>query len=309
MEASLGPIIAGLASRVLPEFVSWLRKEGKKFEGLQRDVESIRDELELIDAAILDHRSNSGSNSQKVWISQVRRLANDIEDWIDQFRVAETKEARQELSGQILGLKQRCEKIGKEPPAPATSNNPPATGQKMVAMEGDLYHHKLPPLPASRHKMVGMKGALEELRELVVRRSDRQSERKLRVICIVGFGGIGKTFLADKVYTSVSKEYFPRHAWVNASGKRAGEVLKEILEELGKQVDKSKGKGKGVDGASSSNNIPEIDLHGASTSKRIRKVGVHVGSSSNEGPKVNNASSETPLAENVYLKSCLGTNR
>uniref|UniRef100_A0A0E0MHZ2 NB-ARC domain-containing protein n=1 Tax=Oryza punctata TaxID=4537 RepID=A0A0E0MHZ2_ORYPU len=303
MVASFGPIIAGLASKVLPEFISWLRKEGKKFEGLQRDVDSIRDELELIDAAILDHSSNSGSNSQKVWISQVRRLANDIEDWIDQFRVADTKEARQELSGQILGLKQRCEKIGKEPPA--TSNNPPNTGQKMVAMEGALDHHKLP-LAASRHKMVGMQGALEELRELVVRQSDRQSERKLRVICIVGFGGIGKTFLADKLYTSVSKDHFPRHAWVNASGKRAGEVLKEILEELGKQVDK----GKGIDGASSSSNIPTIDVHGASTSKQvIRKVGFHGGSSSNEGPKINNASSETPLAENVDLKSCLGTNR
>uniref|UniRef100_A0A0D9XT54 NB-ARC domain-containing protein n=1 Tax=Leersia perrieri TaxID=77586 RepID=A0A0D9XT54_9ORYZ len=270
MEASLGPIIAGLVSKILPEFASWLQKEGRKrFEGLERDVNSIRDELQLIDAAILDHRSDSSSssNSHKVWISQVRRLANDIEDWIDQFQVAETKKARQELAEQVLGFKQRSENIGKDPPAPTTnSNNSPQLGSKAARktacrldVAGEVGH----PLPAAHG---GDEGSLEELRELVVWRSDCQSERKLRVICIVGFGGIGKTSLAHKLYTSVSNQ-FPRHAWVNATNKRADQVLKAILEQLGKQADK----GKGIDGASTSSKIPQpenADLKSCLRTKR-----------------------------------------
>ncbi|CAO1948322.1 unnamed protein product [Urochloa humidicola] len=78
--------------------------------------------------------------------------------------------------------------------------------------------------------LVGMDAPRDEVLELM--REDEGHPKRLKVISIVGFGGLGKTVLARQVYDSVAVgDYNPR-VWVRASDKGAGDVLDEILRQV-----------------------------------------------------------------------------
>jgi hypothetical protein len=86
--------------------------------------------------------------------------------------------------------------------------------------------------------MVGIGKSVEELVSLL--HEVECEKEQLRVISVVGFGGLGKTTLARAVYDSpCAKERFPCRAWVTTAGRSSeidGGGFGWILREIARQV-------------------------------------------------------------------------
>ncbi|XP_062198106.1 disease resistance protein RGA4-like [Phragmites australis] len=295
MDAAIVSAVLNFALPKIYEAIKGGRRNQR--QDLEDDVRSIETEFKFIEAAIKDYR-NDPSYVREAWIKALRCLAYDIEDCADRFLppIFGKEINRRQLADKIGRLKKLAEGISeslrryiKEKQGPLEC----APSSALVA----------PPTPSSYPQgqdgqgvalddLVGMEEHLHDLRALVM----SPSERKLKVISIVGFGGMGKTLLADLVYrdTDVRKK-FPLQAFVLSAGKDKHKILEEIIEQLQAQGVKGKGvhvasasidvpqvdKGKGMLGASTSTQAPQIEngLFGEGASTRGQQIGVHDGAS------------------------------
>uniref|UniRef100_A0A0D9XVB2 Uncharacterized protein n=1 Tax=Leersia perrieri TaxID=77586 RepID=A0A0D9XVB2_9ORYZ len=126
-----------------------------------------------------------------------------MEDCIDLFGVAKTRQDRLEVDRKFCAVEQLSED---------TPTEPPATGQE----------------DGQNHPEIGAFRSEDMVRELV-QESESLSERKLRVICIVGFGEEPCRLIIND--SSQRREEFPR-ASVSAEDRGANEIAAEILEQL-----------------------------------------------------------------------------
>jgi phosphoribosyl-AMP cyclohydrolase len=81
---------------------------------------------------------------------------------------------------------------------------------------------------------VGMEVARDELMELIRETPEDQRREQLKVVSLVGFGGIGKTLLARQAYDGAAESEYQARAWVRAGERGAVHVIKEILRKLEK---------------------------------------------------------------------------
>ncbi|KAK3126320.1 hypothetical protein QOZ80_7AG0554840 [Eleusine coracana subsp. coracana] len=248
MEAT---VVSAILRTLLPKIFLLLQENHRLQRNLDHDIQYIRGELRLIAAAIEDHdqhslTSNGAGEVQRLWIEAVRELAYSIEDSIDRFlhRVTgrpdasslrrighrlQTRATRISFAAEIRELRRMSEEISKlrsKYLSAGSSSNPsvasPAVNNSPASFDSDT------PLA----DLVGMEGPLSDLLDLI-READEGQPGKLKVISIVGFGGLGKTVLARNAYNrvAVGELYEPR-IWVRASEKDARCVLKEILKQV-----------------------------------------------------------------------------
>lgn len=203
---------------------------------LERDVHYIRNELAMIAAAIEEHDRRpppAAGDVRSAWIRGVRDLACDMEDCVDRFVHRATGHglasmgARAKFAAVIQELRRKSEELSRLRASYAAAAGEPscwvATGSSALT---------LPASSSEAHTLasdiVGMDGPRDEILELI-----GETQGQLKVISIVGFGGLGKTLLARQIYESdaVAAQFHPR-IWVRAAGKNAEDVLMEILQQL-----------------------------------------------------------------------------
>ncbi|XBI77215.1 hypothetical protein VPH35_070368 [Triticum aestivum] len=237
--AAAATLVAGVAGKMVPYLLGYLQKNHKLREDLERQIESITHECHMIYALVEEdtvRRQTSGNGTHRLWINKVRDLAYEIDDTINRFTQqigvtlepgaswihrtfyrVKTRKARKKFAVAILRLEKKSVEVSQlkdRYSGTLQSEAPPVTGVPYTACP------------------VGMGAAQEELMELI-RETPRGQPEGLRVISLVGFGGIGKSQLAKYVYDTIDESEYPTRAWVCATKRGAEDVLNAILQQLG----------------------------------------------------------------------------
>ncbi|VAI00342.1 unnamed protein product [Triticum turgidum subsp. durum] len=249
-------VVATVAAKVAPKLTGFFLRRRWLLAELEHDIEHIQRECSIIAAAITDdgnhqHASDAAEAHQE-WIKIVRDLAYDIDDCIDRFihRIStapvadagwirqkahwlKTVRARGKFTAAIVRLRKRSDEASEL----RKKYTDLAYGHGRATAVFDSWAHEVKPEPEMyTDNPVGTDAAEEELMELIRGSSTQghQPKEKLKVISVVGFGGIGKSQLAKRVYDRLDDEsQYPARAWVRAAEKGPEDLLQAILQELG----------------------------------------------------------------------------
>ncbi|KAA8548837.1 hypothetical protein F0562_000521 [Nyssa sinensis] len=182
--------------------------------GVSDQVEGLRSELLRIQCFLKDADERQDESEIKNLVEEIQKTAYDVEDVIEILivKVASSRRRRSGGSLQMYGIKAIT--LGE--------------GSRSGAFETQLqlsesYSH------AVEEDFVGLGGDVKELVAKLV-----NEDENLRVISIVGMGGMGKTTLAQKVYNHNDvRRHFDSFAWVCISQQwQTRDVLQEILTKL-----------------------------------------------------------------------------
>jgi hypothetical protein len=94
---------------------------------------------------------------------------------------------------------------------------------------------RLPVLYVEAEKLVGIDGPREKIIEWL----ENDESHKLKVVCIVGFGGLGKTTLANQVYHKMKGQFDCSSFMPISRNPNITKILADLLKELGSSVDTS----------------------------------------------------------------------
>ncbi|WVZ54769.1 hypothetical protein U9M48_005518 [Paspalum notatum var. saurae] len=252
-------LVMGALSSLILKLGNVLVGEYKLQKGVKGQIMFLQSELESMQGAlkeIADVPADQVDNQDKIWAGKVRELSYDIEDSIDTFLVrcndhgepqpparpyAHMKafiersldlltrfHIRRNIATEIRGIKRRLVEVHER--------------RMVYKLDGVVNKHAIvdPRLLAHYTKvtdLVGIDNTRHELIECLMREGHDVSTKKGKIISIVGFGGLGKTTLANVVYVKI-KEQFDFCAFVSVSqNPDMKKLFKDLLRNLGKNVE------------------------------------------------------------------------
>ncbi|VAH11412.1 unnamed protein product [Triticum turgidum subsp. durum] len=202
----------GVMKPLLGKLAALAGEEYKKLKGVKNQACFLEKELSAMNAALETMELMDELDAvAKDWRDQVREMSYDIENCIDdferQFRAGHAKlgfikktARRLKMLGQYHRIADRMEKL------------------KVLALEANdrriryniderkpNYNDIDPRLSAiyvETSGLVGTDGPREDIVSLLT-----DTEEKLKVVSIVGFGGLGKTTLAKQVYNEIQWQF------------------------------------------------------------------------------------------------------
>lgn len=238
-----------------------LEKEYNKHRGLAQESHSLQQDLRMIAAAMDDHQLSMGKSDAaartavaRLHTEEMLDLAHDIEDCVDRFlhrltcnhhkrggagagasllrrvthELSKVK-SRSSFGDEIQKLKKRLREAHQRV---LTINPPPiltAGGGQHTASSSSAA--VAPPCRAARSPV----GIGEDVEELLSMLDEVEGEPvQMRVVSVVGFGGLGKTTLAKAVYDDPrAKDKFRHRAWVAAGGSpEIRGILRDVLQQV-----------------------------------------------------------------------------
>uniref|UniRef100_A0A0A9BBB9 Uncharacterized protein n=1 Tax=Arundo donax TaxID=35708 RepID=A0A0A9BBB9_ARUDO len=248
----VGPMVTvstGVMNSLLPKLSALIDGEYKLLSSVKGGISFLRDELSSMNALLLKLANNEESLDvqRKEWRNKVRELSYDIEDCIDLFlhklkrgdananiakrtaRKIKKLWSRHKITKIIEGLKARVK-----------DENERHLRYKVEESDANMstiqIDPRLPALYVEADRLVGIDGPREKIIEWM---NKDDSIKKLRVVSIVGFGGLGKTTLANQVFNKI-KAQFDSTAFVPVSrNPMIKKILTDMLKELGSSVDTS----------------------------------------------------------------------
>ena len=233
----------GVMNSLLSKLSILLSDQYKQLKGVRKDIEFLSHELVDMNAALEKLADMEKMDVQtRVWRNKVREMAYDIEDCIDVFmhhlgqgddkdglfhktaRKIRKLRVRYQIANKIQELKARVVEQSqsrdryKIDEAPATSTVP-TVDPRVQAMFEDAK------------RLVGIDGPRDEITQWLMEEGD--TSEQVKVVSIVGFGGLGKTTLANQVYSKIKSEF---HCTAFVSVSRSPDmpkILKDMLAGLG----------------------------------------------------------------------------
>ena len=232
---------------LLDNLSAQLQDEFRLLRSVRAEVQYIVDELERIKGFLRVADAMEENDTQlKVWVKQVRDVAYDIEDSLDEFnfrfapshfpglhaplrkllRLVKNLRARHRIALEIQEIKSRVVNISDGRQRYALRGVGSSSGgglvRRRVARQGDA-------LLLEEGDLVGISEPKKQLIEwLMGNDSGRQ------VVSVVGMGGLGKTTLVKQVYEDPKvKKRFKVHAWITVSQSfKTKELLKDVVQQI-----------------------------------------------------------------------------
>ncbi|XP_051182634.1 disease resistance protein RGA5-like [Lolium perenne] len=213
----------GMMNSLLGKLTTLMGDEYRKLKGVRNKVVSLHEEFSSMNALLVKLAGMDELDVQaKVWRDQVREMSYDIEDCIDDFM------HDLEVKGATTGfLKKTAERFKKLKVRYQIANKINGIEARVLQVHERRIRYKLDeynPTTSIVHidpralaifvDAAGLVGIDTPRDELVVLLMDQGQE--LKVASIVGFGGLGKTTLANEVCREI-KGKFTCHAFVSVS--------------------------------------------------------------------------------------------
>lgn len=194
--------------------------------GVHHEVKSLSKDLDSMEATLCNLGAipwGQLNEQEKIWAGQLREAYYDIEDIIDSFLVLvdgvlqpadkgklirdsfnkifrkmssfySNSKNQHNIAIQIKGMKKRVDEIAKR----RHNNNIPAMFATRSLEDRRVYAYH------SQHQPVGVSGPVDRL---ITKMSLADKEKKMKTVCIVGPGGLGKTTLAKAVCAKLEPEF------------------------------------------------------------------------------------------------------
>ncbi|XP_037457308.1 disease resistance protein RGA5-like [Triticum dicoccoides] len=211
----------GVMNSVLEKLATLMGDEYTKHRSMQREVAFLKDELGSMDAVLkkLENMEEEIDPQTREWKNQVMDMAFHIEDCIDDFMHESGEDssrpdvgfvgkiahyinmlrARHQFANQIQQLKAWVKDVSER--RKRYKLDECASSSSYVSVDP-----RMPALYVEVANLVGMEGPKEDLINLLTDQK-AASVQPLRVVSIVGFGGLGKTTLAIQVYHELGGQY------------------------------------------------------------------------------------------------------
>uniref|UniRef100_A0ACD5TCQ9 Uncharacterized protein n=1 Tax=Avena sativa TaxID=4498 RepID=A0ACD5TCQ9_AVESA len=230
----------GVMNSLLGKLATLMGEEFAKLKNLRKEVKFIRDELGSMNETLEMLGDVDELDPQtKSWRDTLREISYDIEDIIDDFmhHVGEKIKYRwfaHKTARLLKSLRSRYQIANR------------IKEIKALVLETSARRHRykfdiplssyvsidprLATLYENAANLVGIEGPMNELVNWV-----NDEEKQLKVVSIVGFGGLGKTTLANEVYRSLNGD-FDCGAFVPVSQKPdIAKLIHSLLSELGSE--------------------------------------------------------------------------
>lgn len=257
--------VTGALSNVIPKLRELITEEYNLQKGVRRKISYLSNELQIMHAALSEVAkvpSDQLDNEVKLWARDVRELSYDIEDILDTFLVAadcpdpaglnrfklllgsmlinlfgiKNKRNRTHLQiadgniHQIDTAIKEFEHLVQEVAERRLRYRLDVLGRPPT----DTVDPRLPALYRNERDLVGIDEARDELVTMLA----LGAEQRIKVVSILGPGGVGKTTLAKAVYNRILlEEQFDCTAFVQVS---QNADMKKVFEALLLECDEEK---------------------------------------------------------------------
>lgn len=235
--------VTGAMRTLLPKLGALLGEKYKLPKGVKKEIASLYAEMSSMKALLVELAEMDGEldAQHKAWRDEVRDLSYDMEDCVDAITddldiagaralplsMLMTLMAAHKVAGQIEELKSRVVEAGKRRDRYKFGERAGASCRSPVAIDPRLCAFY-----SAADRLVGIDGPKNKLMDLL--RAEQQ--RALKVVAVVGFGGMGKTTLATQVHDKVTGQ-FDCTALVSVSQNPSMiEIFSEILSKVGGSV-------------------------------------------------------------------------
>ena len=243
---------------LLPKLCELLKEEYGLQKGVKKKVQILSRELEAAHAVlreISDMPPDQLNALVRLWARDVREASYDMEDIIDAFLVhvdapepaTEThklrrlrkkvsslfkkSKARRNISSQIQEIYKKLAEL-------AARRDRYKTPDSVVTKPATTIDPRILNLYKSATELVGIEGPKDELIDMLSLGDDggdASGPKKMKIVSVVGFGGLGKTTLAKAVYDQL-KPWFKWGAFIPVGrNPDIKKVLRDILVGLDKE--------------------------------------------------------------------------
>ncbi|KAL5728748.1 hypothetical protein ACHQM5_001794 [Ranunculus cassubicifolius] len=254
-EAIVSAVAEQLSSIVRLE----LEQEVKLIIGVEREVNALTSTLNFIKALLEDAEKRQVTNQAvKIWLEDLKEITFDVEDvldeWFTRISISQSHKegvpnkvrsyifsllscfqpvvVRHEIAHRITEIAERLDKHARS-----------VDQLKLIEARSHQDYYS-PPRTSSITDVLEIQGREIDKQNLLGRlvgESSTQQEPHIPIVSIVGMGGLGKTTLAQMIYSEI-KSNFELSMWVCVSHPfDLQEVTKDIIEQGGKNVKNAAG--------------------------------------------------------------------